>query len=126
MPRVIKAYDVVDDGAKLGNPRVVVSGDGGNIFDGFRVDAFGNFWCGAGPGEDSDGVAIYNPQGKKIGKISLPERCANLCFGGVRKNRLFMAASLRSIRSVSTRKARSEAASSKWPAPRARCSRYRA
>jgi len=93
MPRAIKAYDVVDDGAKLANPRVVVSGDGGNIFDGFRVDTFGNFWCGAGPGEDLDGVAIYNPQGKKIGKIALPERCANLCFGGVHRNRLFMAAS---------------------------------
>jgi gluconolactonase len=92
MPRVIRAYDVKDDG-KLANPRVAVSGDGANIFDGFRVDTFGNLWCGAGPGEDQDGVAIYNPQGKKIGKISLPERCANLCFGGVRKNRLFMAAS---------------------------------
>jgi gluconolactonase len=93
MPRVIRAYDVVDDGTKLANPRVVVSGDGGNIFDGFRCDAFGNLWCGAGPGDDLNGVAVYNPQGKKIAKISLPERCANLSFGGVRRNRLFMAAS---------------------------------
>jgi gluconolactonase len=92
MPRVIRAYDVMDDG-KLANPRVAVSGDGTNIFDGFKVDAFGNIWSGAGYGEEYDGVAIYNPQGKKIGRISLPERCANLCFGGVRKNRLFMAAS---------------------------------
>jgi gluconolactonase len=91
-PRVIRAYDVMDDG-KLANPRVAVSGDSTNIFDGFRVDTFGNLWCGAGYGEEYDGVAIYNPQGKKIGRISLPERCANLCFGGVRKNRLFMAAS---------------------------------
>jgi gluconolactonase len=91
-PRVIRAYDVMDDG-KLANPRVAVSGDGTNIFDGFRCDAFGNLWCGAGYGEEYDGVAIYNPQGKKIGKILLPERCANLCFGGVHKNRLFMAAS---------------------------------
>jgi gluconolactonase len=36
---------------------------------------------------------VYNPEGKKIGRISLPERCANLCFGGLHKNRLFMAAS---------------------------------
>ena len=36
---------------------------------------------------------VYNPEGKPIGKISLPERCANLCFGGARRNRLFMAAS---------------------------------
>ena len=92
MPRVIRAYDVMDDG-KLANPRVAVSGDGTNIFDGFRCDVFGNLWVGAGYGEDYDGVAVYNPQGKKIGRISLPERCANLCFGGVRRNRLFMAAS---------------------------------
>ena len=91
-PRVIRAYDVMDDG-RLANPRVAVSGDGTNIFDGFRVDKDGNFWCGAGYGEEFDGVAVYTPQGKKIGKILLPERCANLCFGGVRKNRLFMAAS---------------------------------
>jgi gluconolactonase len=88
---VLKAYDVIDD--KLANPRVIASGDGGNIFDGFRCDAFGTIWSGAGPGEQYDGVAIYNPQGKLIGRISLPERCANLCFGGVHKNRLFMAAS---------------------------------
>jgi gluconolactonase len=92
-PRVIKAYDVVDDGTRLANPRVAVTGEDGNIFDGFRCDTFGNLWCGAGPGGDQDGVAVYNPQGKKIGRISLPERAANLCFGGVRRNRLFMAAS---------------------------------
>ena len=48
---------------------------------------------GAGPGEQYDGVMVYNSEGKPIGKISLPERCANLCFGGRRRNRLFMAAS---------------------------------
>jgi gluconolactonase len=90
-PRVIKAYDVVDD--RLANPRVAVSGEGAGIFDGFRCDVFGNLWCGSGAGEQHDGVAVYNPQGKKIAKILLPERCANVCFGGVRKNRLFMAAS---------------------------------
>ena len=92
-PRVIRAYDVVDDGTRLANPRVAVTGEGAAIFDGFRCDMFGNFWCGSGAGEEHDGVAVYNPQGKKIAKILLPERCANLCFGGVRKNRLFMAAS---------------------------------
>ena len=93
VPRVIRAYDVMDDG-KLTNGRVAVTGDGAaGIFDGFKVDAYGNFWCGAGGGEELDGVAVYNPQGKKIAKILLPERCANLCFGGVRRNRLFMAAS---------------------------------
>src|SRR5712671_6220132 len=91
MPRLLKAYDVVDD--KLTNPRAIASAEGGGIFDGFKVDTFGNIWCGAGAGEEHDGVAVFNPQGKKIAKILLPERCANLCFGGLHKNRLFMAAS---------------------------------
>jgi gluconolactonase len=91
-PRVIRAYEVAADG-KLANSRVAVTGEGTTIFDGFKCDADGNFWCGNGGGENDDGVAVFNPQGKKIAKILLPERCANLCFGGVRKNRLFMAAS---------------------------------
>jgi gluconolactonase len=93
MPRVIRSYDLVDDGTKLANPRVAVTIEGGNIADGFRCDADGNLWVGAGPGEQYDGVIVYNPDGKPIGQISLPERCANLCFGGARRNRLFMAAS---------------------------------
>jgi gluconolactonase len=36
---------------------------------------------------------IFNPEGRPIGRIALPERCANLCFGGPMRNRLFMAAS---------------------------------
>ena len=44
-------------------------------------------------GEGMDGVMVFSPEGKPIGKISLPERAANLCFGGVRRNRLFIAAS---------------------------------
>jgi gluconolactonase len=93
MPRVIRSYDLVDDGTKLATPRVAVTIDGGNIADGFRCDADGNLWVGSGPGEQHDGVMVYNSDGKPIGKISLPERCANLCFGGARRNRLFMAAS---------------------------------
>jgi len=93
MPRVIRSFDLVEDGTKLANPRVAVTIEGGNIADGFRCDADGNLWVGSGPGEQHDGVTVYNPEGKPIGKISLPERCANLCFGGARRNRLFMAAS---------------------------------
>src|SRR3954454_10321800 len=91
MPRVIRSYDLVDDGTKLANPRVAVTIEGGNIADGFRCDADGNLWVGAGPGEQYDGVIVYNSEGKPIGKISLPERCANLCFGGPMRNHLFMA-----------------------------------
>jgi gluconolactonase len=91
-PRVIRAYDVVDDGTRLANGRVVVARDPGNITDGMRCDVDGNLWCGAGPGEDFDGVMVFNKDGKKIGHIALPERCANLTFGGAYRNRLFMAA----------------------------------
>jgi gluconolactonase len=42
---------------------------------------------------DLDGVMIFAPDGKPIGRIALPERCANVCFGGLKRNRLFMAAS---------------------------------
>ena len=62
--------------------------------DGFRVDVDGNLWCGWGMGSDMlDGVRVFNPQGEPTGHIALPERCANVCFGGPKRNRLFMAAS---------------------------------
>ena len=58
-----------------------------------RCDVDGNLWCGWGTGADINGVAVFNPEGKRIGAISLPERAANVCFGGLHRNRLFMAAS---------------------------------
>jgi gluconolactonase len=58
------------------------------------VDVDGNLWCGWGMGEHGlDGVRVFAPRGQPIGHIDLPERCANLCFGGRHRNRLFMAAS---------------------------------
>ena len=92
-PRRILAYDVVDDGAHLANRRILIEAGPGTP-DGFRVDEDGNLWCGWGMGEPAlDGVMVFNPTGEPIGRIALPERCANLCFGGVKRNRLFMAAS---------------------------------
>jgi len=44
-------------------------------------------------GAGYDGVHVYSPAGERIGQILLPEICANICFGGTRRNRLFMAAS---------------------------------
>jgi len=93
-PRVIRAYDVVDDGAKLANSRPFITAEPGGTPDGFRLDVDGNLWCGWGMGsEKQDGVKIFDSTGKPIGFIGLPERCANVCFGGVKRNRLFMAAS---------------------------------
>jgi gluconolactonase len=92
-PRKIRAFDVVADGAKLANGRVLIDAGPGTP-DGFRCDVDGNLWCGWGMGEpELDGVRIFSPAGEPIGHIALPERCANLCFGGLRRNRLFMAAS---------------------------------
>jgi sugar lactone lactonase YvrE len=66
----------------------------GGTPDGMRCDIDGNLWCGWGMGNEAlDGVHVFAPDGAKIGRIALPERCANVCFGGLKRNRLFMAAS---------------------------------
>lgn len=62
--------------------------------DGIRADADGNIWAAAGwGGEGFDGVHVFAPDGDRIGVILLPEICGNLCFGGRKRNRLFMTAS---------------------------------
>jgi gluconolactonase len=91
-------YRIAPDG-KLGLVTAELNGPNGpGALDGFRVDTDGNLWCGWGSNgspsakpEDLDGVMVFNPQGKPIGFIRLPEHCANLTFGGPKKNRLFMA-----------------------------------
>ena len=91
-PRLISAYDV-SGGTKLTNKRTLIDAGPGTP-DGFRVDVDGNLWCGWGMGEPGlDGVHVFNPDGTLIGRIDLPERCANVAFGGTYRNRLFMAAS---------------------------------
>ncbi|AVJ29045.1 SMP-30/gluconolactonase/LRE family protein [Achromobacter spanius] len=90
-PRNILVFRVQDDGASLSKPEILVDASAGTP-DGFRVDVDGNLWCGWGMGtEELDGVRIFSPDGEAIGHIALPERCANLCFGGTHRNRLFMA-----------------------------------
>jgi gluconolactonase len=95
-PKGIDVFDVVD-GLKLKGKRRFCSMElkgkfGGS--DGIRCDVDGNLWSAAGwAGEGYDGVHIFAPDGVRIGQILLPEICANLCFGGVKKNRLFMVAS---------------------------------
>ena len=90
-PRTIRAYDV--DGGTLRHGRVLLEAGEGTP-DGFRVDVDGNLWCGWGMGDPAlDGVRVFNPEGHAIGHVALPERCANLCFGGRGRSRLFMAAS---------------------------------
>ena len=92
--RKILAYDVTDDGRGITNKRVHIDAGPGGTPDGMRCDIDGNLWCGWGMGTaELDGVLVFAPDGAKIGRIALPERCANVCFGGPKRNRLFMAAS---------------------------------
>jgi gluconolactonase len=92
LERAFYVFDV--DGAKLSNGKMLIKCTKDETPDGFRVDRDGNLWCGWGMGTaELDGVRIFNPQGAPIGHIQLPERCANVCFGGPKGNRLFMAAS---------------------------------
>ena len=94
-PRGIDVYDI--EGVKLKNRRRFCSMELNGKFgssDGIRADMDGNIWSAAGwVGEGYDGVHIFAPDGQRIGMILLPEVCANLCFGGEKRNRLFMAAS---------------------------------
>jgi gluconolactonase len=62
--------------------------------DGIRTDVYGNLWCSSNAGNNVgySGVTVHSPEGKLIGRIRLPEVCANITFGGPKRNRLFMAA----------------------------------
>ena len=92
--RKILAYDVAENGREIMNKRMLVDAGPGGTPDGMRCDIDGNLWCGWGMGTEAlDGILVFAPDGTKIGRIALPERCANLCFGGPKRNRLFMAAS---------------------------------
>jgi gluconolactonase len=91
-PHHIFVYDVVDN-ARLTRSRVFADMGLGQA-DGIRCDVDGNLWASAGwGGEGYDGVHIFAPAGDLIGKIHLPEACSNVCFGGLRRNRLFMTGS---------------------------------
>ena len=97
-PRDIKVFDVADDNS-LPNGRVFTDMmvDGVKCGpDGFRADVHGNLWCASAAGSSGlgyNGVVVFSPEGKLLGRIRLPEACANVCFGGPKRNRLFMTAS---------------------------------
>ena len=95
-PRTIDVYDVVD-GKKLKNKQNFCSmkyQDRSGSSDGIRADTDGNIWSTAGwAGPGYDGIHIFAPSGDRIGMILLPEVAANLCFGGEKRDRLYVAAS---------------------------------
>lgn len=112
--RSIWSFDVEDDGTLSNKTKLIDAADYGAL-DGFKVDRDGNLWCGWGSNgalesepievggrkvyqlkgkpEALDGVMVFNSEGKALAHIALPERCANLCFGGPKNNRLYMASS---------------------------------
>jgi gluconolactonase len=95
----IRVFDM--DGGRPVNGRVFVEMSPGQS-DGIRTDRHGNLWSAAGMGGAGfDGVHCYSPDGDLLGQIHLPETCANFCFGGIKKNRLFITAG-RSLYSVFT------------------------
>ncbi len=83
--RHIRVFDV-DEKGRLSNGRVFAVVTPG-CSDGFRLDTAGNVWTSAG-----DGVHCYAPDGTLLGKIRIPEAVSNLCFGGPKRNRLFITA----------------------------------
>lgn len=93
-PRDIQVFDIAD--TKLRNQKqftdMKLNGKAGGP-DGIRCDVDGNIWAGANGGAGYDGVHVFSPAGQRIGMVLLPEICANVCFGGVKRNRLFMTAS---------------------------------
>ena len=92
----IHVYDVADGKSLRSGKRfsTMVTKVGSGMADGMRADIDGNIWVGAGwVGPGYDGVHVLAPNGDRIGMILLPEICANVCFGGTKRNRLFMAAS---------------------------------
>jgi gluconolactonase len=82
-PHHIRCFDVAADGT-LRNSRVLAEVSPG-IPDGFRIDVEENIWTSAG-----DGVQCFTAGGDLIGKIRVPEKVANVCFGGPARDRLFI------------------------------------
>lgn len=110
--RSLWRFDIGADGKATNKTKIVDAADQGAL-DGFKVDRDGNLWCGwgsngallpepadvggrkvfqlRGKSEDLDGVMVFDPNGKPLAHIRLPERCANLTFGGPKNNRVYMA-----------------------------------
>ncbi|HRA88140.1 MAG TPA: SMP-30/gluconolactonase/LRE family protein, partial [Planctomycetaceae bacterium] len=101
-PKNIKVWDVVDakslaNGREFASMKMTMPDGTEKVgwVDGIRSDIYGNIWSGAGwVGEGYDGVHVFAPEdGVRIGQIQLPEICSNVCFGGTKRNRLFMTGS---------------------------------
>lgn len=84
-PHHVRRFHVSDSGGLSGGEVFATCPAG--LYDGLRVDVHGNLWISAG-----DGVHCHAPDGTLLGKVLVPETVANLCFGGARRNRMFICA----------------------------------
>ena len=96
-PKGIYRWDIANGKTLRGKKafcKMQIEGVGAGGSDGIRADEDGNIWASAGwVGDGFDGVHVFSPEGQLIGQIKLPEICSNLCFGGPKRNRLFMTGS---------------------------------
>jgi len=93
-PAHIRVFDVDIDAGKVSNSKVFAENFAPGLTDGMRCDVDGNVWCSMGWGDaKEDGVRCYSPQGELLGKIHIPETCANVVFGGLLRNRLYICGS---------------------------------
>jgi gluconolactonase len=93
-PCHIRVFDVDIDSGKVTNGKIFADGFKPGSTDGMRCDVEGNVWCSMGWADPKeDGVRCYSPQGELLGKIHTPETVANLVFGGLLRNRLYICAS---------------------------------
>ena len=83
-PKHIRRFELGTDSKSLGKSIVFADCTEG-LFDGFRLDQDGRIWTSA-----ADGVHCYDPDGTLIGKVLVPELVSNICFGGAKRNRLFI------------------------------------
>ena len=93
-PAHIRVFDVDIDSGKVSNGKVFADSFAPGFTDGMRCDVDGNVWCSMGWADPKeDGVRCYSPQGDLLGKIHIPETVANLTFGGLLRNRLYICGS---------------------------------
>ncbi|MBV8615967.1 MAG: SMP-30/gluconolactonase/LRE family protein, partial [Acetobacteraceae bacterium] len=93
-PSHIRVFDVDIDSGKVSNGRVFAEGFAPGLTDGMRCDVEGNVWCSMGWADPKeDGVRCYSPEGQLLGKIHVPETVANLTFGALLRNRLYICGS---------------------------------
>ena len=91
-------FDVSSDGKSVSNKRLFTDCMVDGIScgpDGMRCDVLGNVWISSNAGRNVgySGVTVWNPGGKLLGRVRIPEVVANIAFGGPKRNRLFMCGS---------------------------------